>query len=438
MRRKTAAWCGFLIGLGSKTQIFLFGCIGISELVLFLIAPFVLLRKLNELKRDGFLPVLSLFILAMVGCLISSRYNHAQFVATYKTFAQVYATFAAVIVFHSLLKSNVQSVGLYVLGYAISSIITIWAFHPRADIEIGYLGMQTSEDMMGSVMFWIKKVRELAVVPVCLWYFKTPLAYSVSMPIAYSIYAMLASSSGRSMALSTMGASALTFLGRKSRTRMRKISKNLWVILLVLFGMLFVFRASYKAAALGGILGEEARNKYVAQTSQGDGFLKILMSGRKEFFISLGACLDHPIIGLGPNPVDKDGYVYNYLQKYGTRSEFFYYKNEIHPFFRLPIPCHSYITSFWLWFGVFGLTFWIYVAWMAFRYFRYNVSAVPQLFGFFSLFIPTLLWDMFFSPYGWRLNNGLIIAALVFVDSVSRGRILLPFETETEAQAYDR
>lgn len=433
------AWFAFLIGLGYKTQVYLFGCIGISEVVVFLLAPILFVADFHQLKRDGFMPILTLCALTMFGCLLSATVNRSGLVETYKAFAMIYSMTAAIIVFHRLLSVNPNGVGWYLLGYAISSVITVWAFHPKANIEVGFLGHQTSDELVGGVMFWIKKVREFAIIPLCLWYFKTPIVYSMFMPVSYGVYCMLASSSGRSMALGTIGATVLVAIGRKSRWRMNRISK--YFILMIAIGVVVigVFNYAYKKAALSGVMGDAARAKYEMQSKMGDSAIRILVSGRKEFFISLPACLDNPIVGLGPRCLDTKGYVSRFLGKYGTPEESAYHQYMLLMMGGVcSLPCHSHITSFWLWFGIFGLLFWLYVILLCFQYFLKYISAVPQWFGYFSLSIPMLFWDMFFSPFNWRMNTGVLLTALTIAKAVGQGWMRLPWHMENEAVEYSQ
>lgn len=434
---KVYGFLSFLVGLGCKTQIFVFGCIGISELILFVAAPIVLFRDFRDLRRDGFLPIVILSFCAMVGCVLSGWINHSGVVPTYKAFAMIYSTIATIVVMHRLLKVNPNGLGLYVLGYAISSVITIWAFHPKADVQIGFLGAQTSDELMGSVMFWIKKVREFAIIPICLWYLRSPSWYSVAMPVVYSVYCMAVSSSGRSMALGTLGATILILIGGKCRKRMRLVSRHLLALVIVALLGILLFKGAYKYAALNGYMGEVAYAKYLAQSKMGDSALKILISGRKEFFISLPACIEHPILGLGPRPMDEEGYVERFLSEYGTPEELRYHQYCRMTFGISAVPCHSYITSFWLWFGIAGLLFWGYVIYLNYLYFRRYISDVPQWYGYFALNLPMLFWDMFFSPYNWRVNTGVIITALLIVKAIGERRMLLPWALEQEARRYD-
>jgi hypothetical protein len=101
------------------------------------------------------------------------------------------------------------------------------------------------------------------------------------------------------------------------------------------------------------------------------------------------------------------------------------------------IPEHSHLVIYWLHCGIFGLLFYLYVLRLIFRYFRYYVSAIPQLFGYFTLVIPALLWDIFFTPLTNRVGTGVAIAAMLVAKAISEGRVSLRLEFEKEAQHYD-
>ena len=65
MRKKgSLALLLFLLGLGEQTQVRLVGYIGISEFFIFLLAPFIFIQDAQILKRDGFLRLAQLALLA--------------------------------------------------------------------------------------------------------------------------------------------------------------------------------------------------------------------------------------------------------------------------------------------------------------------------------------------------------------------------------------
>ena len=83
-----------LIGLLSQTQISFIGSIGISELLIFLVAPLVFFLDYNRLRADGFLPFVWLSILCCLTCILSSYINHTPLMFIIKGLAHPYSLFA--------------------------------------------------------------------------------------------------------------------------------------------------------------------------------------------------------------------------------------------------------------------------------------------------------------------------------------------------------
>ena len=193
-------------------------------------------------------------------------------------------------------------------------------------------------------------------------------------------------------------------------------------------------------SAVNGWFGEESRLKYERQTNGDSSLVGLLMGGRMDSFCGLIACVDKPIIGLGPWAMDDGYYVGEFLSKYANDEDY-------HRFLELEkfkqrygiaglslIPCHSFITEFWLWYGIFGLIFWLYVVYALVRYLRQDCYAVPQMYMWLACGIPAYLWNVFFSPFGNRTGSILFIVAVLMVRAVRKGKLLLPPKMIVEAE----
>lgn len=439
MKTKNVIILSFLIGLGIRTQIYLWGCIGVSELIVFFCVPFILFKDMRKLFHDGFRTVICLFLLCAVGVVLSSFVNNSKPVATYKFIAALYSCFCALIVFHRFLTVTPYCIGYYVLGLAFSSIISVWFLHPQDSLHVAndiYADISLEEQMSG-VLFWVHKLRDLLIVPVCLAYLKIPIAYSVIMPIGFAAFSLLTSISGRSAAVGMIGLSALALLGQKKRYYMRKISKHFLIFAVIACSVLFAFKSIYSYSAKHGYLGDGARNKYYNQTEQGEGVLNILMGGRAEFFVAMEACLDHPILGLGPDAEDTRGYWSRFLERYGNTKYFDYYRRTIMGRRMEYVAAHSHLTIFWLSCGILGLFFELYVLWLMFGYFRKWIGTIPQLYGYFAILIPQIFWDIFFTPFTRRFDVGVLLAGLLVSKAIFEGKMKLPIGAELEAQKID-
>ena len=435
---QTFFWC-FLVGLGVSTQLYIGGCIGISEVAMFFITPIIFIKDFRRLRHDGFMPVILLFLLCTIGSLISGYVNNSMRVGIYKFLASLYSTFCAVIIFHRALAKNPYSIGGYLLGFALSGIISIFAFHPQASIELGELDtVVTLEDQMQGVLFWVGKLKRFIAIPISLFYYKLNVFVLAMLPLFHTVFSLTTSVSGRAAALVNVGAIFLILWGRKSRLRMRQISRHFIVLCVLSFVIVVGFKQVYSYTASHGYLGQKSQEKYAAQTQQGNSMLHLLMSGRSDFFVGIRACFDKPILGWGAKPLDTKGYWYDFLSEYGNLTDLENYvrQRKVQP---VPyLPEHSHLVIYWLHCGIVGLMFYLYVLYLIFIFFRRNIDAIPQLFGYFVLMIPGLLWDIFFTPLTNRVGTGMLIAAMLVAKAIHEGKMKLPLPFEMEAQKYDR
>jgi hypothetical protein len=156
-----------------------------------------------------------------------------------------------------------------------------------------------------------------------------------------------------------------------------------------------------------------------------------------ESFCGLIACADKPIVGFGPWARDEEGYTREFLNKYGTFDDYiqFIKREEWNLEKGLEyglIPCHAYITQFWLWFGLFGLLFWVYVIFVLLRFLKQDCWVVPQWFFWLAAGIPGYFWGIFFSPWSDRVGGIVFVVACLMSRAIRLDRIDLPDYMEDE------
>ena len=414
------------------TQITFIGSIGISELVIFLMAPFVFISNYNALRQDGCIPFLWLCLLTCVSCCISSIINNTIFACVIRGFASPYALFAGTVVLHKLLRNNQYGLRFLLVGFALTLIINTFVFQRSVESMLyagGGKGFSAAEGVMSSPIYWIGRLTPWVTLPIRGWYLQTSSYYSVLAPFFASCFALFTTASGRAASLVSLMGCAIILACKKDKRKMQSFSRN-FILYLVLGALLvFLFKSTYSFAASKGFLGEKAAEKYEMQTHGRSDMLSLLMGGRFEFFAGLYASLQKPIWGYGPWARDEDGIVGEFLAKYGDYEG---YKNyiEAQQYFerigmtdRFLIPGHSHIVSFWLWYGIIGAILWIYVLYRFFIFFTKDIDAIVGWFGYFALALPSLFWDIFFSPFGSRLQTATIIVCLFIASSVRRGRL---------------
>lgn len=442
--KKASSFWLFMLGLGSATKIFFLGTIAFSELAIFPLAPLILAQNWHRMKREGFLPFIYMLTFMSVGLFVSGFWNHTPFPFVIKFFAVFYGWFAFYVVFHSLLRNNFTGIGWFFLGVFISGIITIWAFNPTANVSstgFAYIGDADAEEVIQGPLFWIGKVRGLGQLPIFAGYLKTPLLYSVCTPVLFTAFAMFSTVTGRAQSMCVLVSGVMMFFGGKSRRRMQTIGRHFWVFMIAGMIVLFTYKNVYSFAASNGFLGEAAQNKYELQTERGKGAISMLVSGRTGFFIALSAIIDHPLIGFGANAPDKHGYTEKFLMKYGSDADIRGYLVGAHWNAALglvrTIPTHSHIMGAWLACGIPGLVFFVWIIYLIYRHIKHYTSVVPQWYGYFALTIPSMLWSIFFNPFGARYSLPLFMVLLLYAKAVGDGKIRLPLELEIEARKYD-
>lgn len=434
----------FLLGLFSETKIFFFGCLAISEIAVFALAPLMFLKDYRVLKHDGFLIFTNMLFGLMAAMFASSIYNHTAFPFVVKSFSVMYAVFAYFIVFHRLLRSRYDDVGWFFVGVFFSSIITIFAFNPRATVSEGgfaFIANVSAETVLEEALAWTTRIRHLTNIFTCGFYFATPLAISVFTPILYVIVAVSTTVSGRAGSITILMGGVLMLCGRKSRRAMRAIGRHLFVAMIVGACFLVAMKFAYQHLASTGVLGEEARTKYEGQTRKGNSIMALLMAGRSEFFVGLCAALDRPIMGFGPMAEDTGGYGMRFVMKYGDDIDIRRMANAEFIAARsgnwVVIPTHSHIVGGWVHYGLFGMIFYVWILYLFFNHFKCYAACIPQLHGLFSSLIPLYLWHIFFSPFGSRWMFALLMACIFFARAIGNGKMRLPYAMEIEAEKYD-
>jgi hypothetical protein len=417
--------------------------LSITELVVLFSAPFVFAKTYTQMKRDGVMTFFWMSLLVVFGCIISSIANRSDPLAVIRGMAVTVLVSCSIIVAHNLLRRDPGGFKWFMVGSAISLVLSTFVFQQA--VEVTTLG-SSSEEIMSGPLFWIRRLGGFVTLPTRGWYLHMPWIVNVTAPLFMAVFSISTSVSGRSSALRSCAFVALVMIGGKTRKSMTRISKHFGIVcILGVIGVLSVY-VLYKTAASSNWLGDQARIKYERQTQGGQGGIgRLLLGGRGESFIGLLACRDKPIIGWGPWAADTNGYAEEFIERFGTyedvlnlqESKMRAAKNG--ELFEVGmIRCHAYITQFWLWYGIFGLFFWGYVIFIALRYLKQDVSAVPQWFAWLACGTPALFWDIFFNPFAGRFAVPLFVVACLMARAVRKGSFRLPYEMISEIERVER
>lgn len=440
-RRVKISWWFFLWGLGSELQ--LVASLSITELCVFIAAPVLVFQEWYYLRRNGMLPMFWLSIAVVIGCVVSCFVNHTETEYVLRGLATVCLTPCAIVVGHRLLRKDMNGFKWMLVGAAISVVICTFFFRQANEVvRADRIGGDAVEAIMSGPIYWIKRLRPFLYLPAQGWYLQCPLVYSVAAPLFLAGFAMLTTTSGRSAALGAIASAGLVILGGRTRAGIKRICRYFWVwVCLSVFAVVAV-KAGYSFLATHDVLGDAARAKYEHQTKGGDSVMRLLLSGRMESFAGLLAAVDNPIIGFGPWPEDRGEYMVEFLSRYGNYEDYNYamsYVSRCDMFgVRRGIPCHSCITQYWVWFGMFGLLFWLYILFVIFRFLKQDCWVVPQWHMWITAAIPSTLWAIFFGAMLYRVGMPLFFVACLMARAVRKGTQELPCEMIEEIIRRER
>lgn len=407
-----------------------------TELFSLVAAPILFSSECSYMKRNGIMPLFSLSLCVIGGCVLSCLINSTPFQAALRGVATTCLVSCSIIVSHWAIRKDMSGFKWFLLGGAFSFFASAFVFQHSVEVSMlaeGRYGQSAVAAIMSGPLFWISRLNAIIGAIPKGWYLQCPGFVCVIIPIGLALFAALTSESGRSVTLGLVAASILVLIGGKTPARIKRfVCRKMWMLIIVAIISIFVLNRLYHYAAQNGMLTEKARVKYEAQTHGSANIFKLLLSGRMESFCGLLACVDKPIVGMGPWAVDNAGYTTTFLSRYADEDDYRKYI-EIVNYYSLRgasslrlIPCHSYITQFWLWYGVFGLIFWMYVIFVLLRYLRQDCFAVPQLYMWLAAGTPSFLWGIFFSPLSERFGPMLFVVSCLVVRSIRQGVCVLP------------
>lgn len=420
IRRKNV--CLFLVGLFSYTSIRIIGMIGISELFLVVFSPFVFFRDAGRMRNEGTLLLSVLSLLWLFGAILADWMAKTPFEIAIRGVAFPVVTFASITSIASLVRNNLAGMKYLILGMFFSSIISIFAFqsHVMGGYESGTA--EAIQAVMEYKLFWPLLISGIATLPIQVWYFSTPNWYALLVTLICAFVNLFFG--GRSLFLIGFTSFFLLCAVMKNANKIRSLKNKILLFLLIFAAVGFITSHIYKMAIKKGFLGEYEERKYLSQTERGEGMMSLLLSGRSDFFVSLFAALDRPVIGWGSHALDEKGYLIEFARKYGTDK-------GVEDALRLSeimggtprLPMHSHLTGFWCWHGIFGGLFWLYAIYIVVKGLIKGASNYPASFGYLSVAIPFQVWTMLFSPYSRRIPESALMVFCVMILNINRQKI---------------
>ena len=389
-------WIAFFIGVFTSISVRAIGTFSISEILALAALPFVGFSCLRNAQVKRFVVMI---IVWLCGVIIADQYNDTPAIDAIKGSFNLILFILIIPFIYWLMKDSIRRIMYYAAGAGISGLIRYQFLYTHID------------DWTDQI------IRTYMLVP-AVFFMGYYLYYHGRKILSYIVlegYAFWTLSHGSRyiFLMVTIGIFLLitiNFLCKSAgwEATQQKFRKRLFPIFIILGIAAIGASTTYTRLASSGQLGDKAKDKYEIQSSAKNG----LASGRTDFMISLYAISKNPIVGYGSYAKDDYGLTISYEE---GASYWNTYKGRFTIDRYEMIPGHSYILGAWVYAGILGLVFWIYVIAVILKFTMKYLCCYPRLLCYFVITICMMLWDIFFSPFANRLNFTMFIMPMLLM-----------------------
>jgi hypothetical protein len=368
-------------------EINIIGRLFLSELLLLLIFIFLLfINKINlntKIFRNTFILLICWFISQVVTDIFRGT-DPDDFL---RGWSNIFFFLIELLVVNQIINGNEKRIYFCFLGIVLGQLLQ-YIFSPNkyaAEGEFWKFGIGYPLTILAFLYCSTKSIWNNKVI------------YTIILIIVVSTNFFLNARSLAAVSLLALIISLYTFDGGKKCKQKIYKSFSLTKILLII---LFVFLSSqvYSIFILNGYAGEEARNKYLSQSS---GKLGIIFGGRQELLVSSIAIIESPILGHGSWARDP-----KYIEMLPDLLTEYGYE-DLHPFkydedVRRDdfIPTHSHIFGAWVYSGIFGAIFWLYILFQSFKIIFIKTRLIGEFTPIINFSSILMIWNILFSPFG--------------------------------------
>ena len=392
----------FFLGAGVGISFRILGVLTVSELLLLFIVLFFP-------KREPWSPrlktLLTLVLIWIVGAVIANICNQVSFLDFIKGCVSKCWVVIDIIGLYIILHNAPVRILYFLCGGILSALLLLLV--PQFNIhamDTAASGMDIYDNYYNVWIIYL--YQPIALGLVCLLFYRGFRSLAALGILGFAFLTLFYLSRNIFLCWSIVFIFILIHLNMQTPffSLWRKIF--LCIILLLAF---WAVKETYSYMARNQYLGERAYQKYVMQTM--DSKLGLVM-GRVDFFMSLMAISENPIIGYGDYARDKTLIRPRFFQYLGL--EYQSSKPDLRQNF---LPGHSHILGAWVYSGILGLFFWIYVGYLIYRFLTRYAWLNNRLLCVNLILIIPFIWDYLFSPFGGRFSPLLnIVYMVIYMD----------------------
>lgn len=387
----------FILGLSAAISFRVMGTFYGIEIIAFISLFFIPWKRCFRLPSIRTLATLG--FLWLTGAIIADLYNGTPTSDSYKGWFNIIFMMLLIPFAYWLLSDNPKRFLWYYIGEAIS---TLYSFYNIHSLEMDEAAMEIWE-----VYAWNNMLTAIGALIYYKGWYKLSYIYLVCCGFYF-----LFNGSRNIFLISLLSVCILYVIDTAKTTNfnilMIRYKSKIKVILCTIICGGLLTNSLYEKLASEGHLGEKAMEKYYTQKLAADG--NILKGGRAEVFEGLEFISRNPIIGYGSYPtISKNP---SLLNNYDIQD----LVSKINPYKQ--IPAHSHIVGFWLWHGILGLVFWLFllkVILMSLK--RGTILYNQELSYLLVMVVLSQVWNIFFSPLGYRMPLVILIMYLFIIQN---------------------
>lgn len=386
----------FFCGLTSSFSLRVLGTFYFIEIIAFLSYFFIPWRKYTENPRMR--KVIFMAFLWLLGAIVADVWNHTPTIDLLKGWFNIIFFIGLMPFVYWALMDKPSRWIWYVVGAGISSPLSFY--------------LVRGEQFEGSAyeIWQLYAWGPVATGMASLLYYRGKHKLAMIMYMGWALFSLFGGS--RNVFLSISLAVCIMYMLEKLKSaslnkQIYMFQSNIIRVFLALFIGALIVDNVYEGLASSGALGEVAYEKYMKQSASGN----VLEGGRSEVFIGIECIKENPIIGYGS--FARYSPELSFSQSLQSILVNYYDKVDVNY-----LPSHSHVVGYWLYHGILGGLFWIYILLLMWRLFRTGAFMYePKLIGQCVCSSMTILWAILFSPFGKRAPMAFYIVYLIVIES---------------------
>jgi hypothetical protein len=376
----------FSIGLTGSFMVKLVGELPVSEALILLILPVLLIMHGRRLLRPGLKIIFILLALWLFSQVLTDIYRGTSAFDWVRSDANICFFAIDLVCVAVLLGRNERRKVIFIAAYAIGSLLAA-RYQPSQEAvqypwKFGYAGGIISLVILASCYFYSRR------------------RYTIALILLAGIMGVNLLKNYRGPVLDLLIVIALVMPLIPERIGRLRLLPRKGTGLRVVVLATMALGAGMAAAGLvywvtaAGLVGEEAQIKNQAEAQSGGG---LLLGGRPEILVSSQAVWDSPILGHGSYARD-----FKYIEmlndieaRWGQQLDL----RDVEQQGQGLIPAHSHLMGAWVQAGILGAVFWAYVLWLSLKGIVRVSLLLPPLAPLYAMMLVSFVWGIWFSPF---------------------------------------